>query len=71
MMRTAKDTQTGICKTSAMPVLMYSVPKEAQRGRSPPTVWGGVDQSCRNVRIRLMPGGGWRVSGASYDNAAV
>ena len=54
-----------------MPTLMYSLPKEAQRGLSPPSAWGGMDERCRKVRIRLMPGRGWRMSGASHNSASV
>lgn len=41
-----------------MPTLMYTLPKEAQKGLSPPSAWGGMDERCRKVRIRLMPGRG-------------
>ncbi|CAN9159290.1 unnamed protein product [Alternaria alternata] len=56
--KTSKDTDTGIWKTSAMPALIYSLPKDLQQGLAT-----SVTSRPKKVRIRLMPKQGWRVSG--------
>jgi hypothetical protein len=66
MIKTSKDTTTGIWKTSAMPTLIYSLPKEAQSKLSPPSAWGTANERSKKVRIKLLPNRGWRVSGTSH-----
>ncbi|CAN9102313.1 unnamed protein product [Alternaria alternata] len=56
--KTSKDTNTGVWKTSAMPALIYSLPKDLQQGLAT-----SVTSRSKKVRIRLMPKQGWRVSG--------
>ncbi|CAN9085882.1 unnamed protein product [Alternaria alternata] len=56
--KTSKDTDTGIWKTSAIPALIYSLPKDLQPGLAT-----SVTSRSKKVRIRLMPKQGWRVSG--------
>jgi hypothetical protein len=58
IVKTSKDTDTGIWKTSAMPALIYSLPKDLQQGLAT-----SVTSRSKKVRIRLMPKQGWRVSG--------
>jgi hypothetical protein len=66
IIKTSKDTSTGIWKTSAMPTLIYSLPKDAQTKLSPSSTWNDTDKSSGKVRIKLLPNRGWRVSGASH-----
>ncbi|RYO72081.1 hypothetical protein AA0113_g1648 [Alternaria arborescens] len=58
IVKTSKDTDTGIWKTSAMPALIYSLPKDLQQGLAT-----SATSKSKKVRIRLMPKQGWRVSG--------
>ena len=67
MIKTSRHTydDIGNWKTSAMPALMYSLPKELQHGLGAPgTSRRGSTRRSKKVRIRLMPQQGWRVSGA-------
>jgi hypothetical protein len=66
IIKTSKDTSTGIWKTSAMPTLIYSLPKDAQSKLSPSSTWNDSDKNSRKLRIKLLPNKGWRVSGASH-----
>ncbi|KAG9187404.1 hypothetical protein G6011_05275 [Alternaria panax] len=66
IVKTSRDTETGIWKTSAMPALIYSLPKETQSKLNPASTWNDSDKSRRKVRIKLLPKTGWRVSGASH-----
>jgi hypothetical protein len=66
MFKTSRDSHEdiGTWKTSAMPTLMYSLPKEMQEELiSTATPEGMPGGSSRKVRIRLLPKQGWRVSG--------
>jgi hypothetical protein len=58
IVKTSKDTDTGIWKTSAMPALIYSLPSDLQQGLAT-----SVTSRSKKVRIKLMPKQGWRVSG--------
>jgi hypothetical protein len=58
IVKTSKDTDTGIWKTSAMPALIYSLPNDLQQGLAT-----SVTSRSKKVRIKLMPKQGWRVSG--------
>ncbi|CAN9102278.1 unnamed protein product [Alternaria alternata] len=64
MVKTSRNTGTGIWKTSAMPTLIYSLPKEAQAQFAKPSTWNST-QETKKVRIKLLPRTGWRVSGQS------
>ncbi|KAH9864233.1 hypothetical protein J1614_010167 [Plenodomus biglobosus] len=52
----------GVWKTSAMPTLIYSLPKDVQQDFSAPQDWG----ESKKIRIKLLPDQGWRVSGYQY-----
>ncbi|OWY43057.1 hypothetical protein AALT_g573 [Alternaria alternata] len=58
IVKTSKDIDTGIWKTSAMPALIYSLPNDLQQGLAT-----SVTSRSKKVRIKLMPKQGWRVSG--------
>jgi len=65
IIKTSKDTGAGIWKTSAMPTLIYSLPKEAQTQFTKSPTWNS-SKHTKKVRIRLLPKTGWRVSGQSF-----
>jgi len=67
IIKTSKDTGTGVWKTSTMPTLIYSLPKETQAQFTKSSTWNGT-QDTKKVRIRLLPKTGWRVSGQSLLN---
>ncbi|CAN9107388.1 unnamed protein product [Alternaria alternata] len=69
MVKTSKNTGTGIWKTSAMPTLIYSLPKEAQAQFAKPSTWNSA-QETKKVRIRLLPRTGWRISGQSQSSTS-
>ena len=66
MMKTSQkgSSDTGTWKTSAMPTLIYGLPKEMQ-GSLTTTTHGKIlpRNGSKKVRIRLLPKQGWRVSG--------
>jgi hypothetical protein len=62
IIKTSKDTSTGIWKTSAMPTLIYSLPKEAQSQFTSSSAFTKAEHNNK-VRIRLSMKTGWRVSG--------
>jgi len=64
IIKTSKDTGVGIWKTSTMPTLIYSLPKETQAQFTKSSTWNGT-QDTKKLRIRLLPKTGWRVSGQS------
>jgi hypothetical protein len=66
IVRTSGDGETGIWKTSAMPTLIYSLPKETQGQFASSSTWGSGKGAPRKTRIKLLPDRGWRVSGQSY-----
>jgi hypothetical protein len=66
IIRTSGDGATGIWKTSAMPTLIYSLPKEAQSQFTSSAAWGSEKGAPRKMRIKLLPDRGWRISGQSY-----
>ncbi|KAI4924172.1 uncharacterized protein J4E92_007253 [Alternaria infectoria] len=54
----------GNWKTSAMPTLIYSLPKDLQQDfKTPAASTRTLHRRSKKVRIRLMPKQGWRVSG--------
>jgi hypothetical protein len=66
IVRTSGDGETGIWKTSTMPTLIYSLPKETQSRFASPSTWGSGKGAPRKTRIKLLPNMGWRISGQSY-----
>ncbi|CAO2655606.1 Nn.00g044090.m01.CDS01 [Neocucurbitaria sp. VM-36] len=62
IIKTSKDTTTGVWKTSTMPTLIYGLPKETQSQFTSSSTWKRVYET-KKVRIRLLPNMGWRVSG--------
>lgn len=69
MYKTSQEdhNDVGIWKTSAMPALMYGLPKKTQMDiMSDHAARGAVGRGSSKVRIRLLPKQGWRVSGASH-----
>lgn len=66
MIKTSKDGATGVWKTSAMPTLVYGLPKETQNQLKSPSTWRDGIGGPRKTRIKLLPNLGWRVSGQNY-----
>jgi hypothetical protein len=63
IIRTSGDgAAAGIWKTSTMPTLIYSLPKENQ-GQFASSTWGNENGAHRKTRIKLLSNLGWRVSG--------
>jgi hypothetical protein len=63
IIKTSSDGETGIWKNSAMPTLIYSLPKETQGQFASSSTWNSGKGGPRKTRIKLMPSMGWRVSG--------
>jgi hypothetical protein len=66
IIKTSQQTYDGIgtWKTSAMPALIYSLPKDLQQGLTMSVTSRSISKrSSKKVRVRLMPKQGWRVSG--------
>jgi hypothetical protein len=66
IVKTSGDGATGMWKTSTMPTLIYSLPKETQGQFKSSATWGSGNGAPRKTRIKLLPNMGWRVSGQSY-----
>jgi len=66
IIKTSKDGATGVWKTSAMPTLIYALPKETQSQFNSSSTWGSGKGAPRKTRIKLLPNLGWRVSGQSH-----
>lgn len=60
----ASSKEAGMWKTSAMPALLYGLPKETQTGLAP-VMWSKRREDAKKIRIKLSPNMGWRVSGQS------
>lgn len=62
IIRTSRDVdeEMGFWKTSAMPTLIYSLPKDVQQILKAPQ---SSQSKLKEVKIRLQPSQGWRVSG--------
>jgi hypothetical protein len=62
IIKTSRDggDETATWKTSAMPTLIYSLPKNVQQDLK---VSRSGQGSAGKVKIRLQPGQGWRISG--------
>jgi hypothetical protein len=65
IIKTSKGSGANVWKTSAMPTLIYSLPKETQGQFTKPSTWSSAKET-KKVRIKLLPNMGWRVSGASH-----
>lgn len=63
MMKTSKDTATGVWKTSVMPTLIYGLPEEARERFTASDSWHSSFGDTKKVRIKLLPNLGWRMSG--------
>jgi hypothetical protein len=60
----ADETGPGVWKTSAMPSLMYSLPKDLQTKIQTKSHDGeNSEPAGKNIKLRLHPKKGWRVSG--------
>jgi hypothetical protein len=58
------DGGIGLWKTSAMPTLLYSLPKDTQEAVASQGRWNkSSDANSEKIKIRLLPRHGWRVSG--------
>ncbi|KAI4642984.1 hypothetical protein J4E93_007053 [Alternaria ventricosa] len=58
------DSGMGLWKTSAMPTLLYSLPKDTQEAVASQGGWKkSPDEDSKKVKIRWLPKHGWRVSG--------
>jgi hypothetical protein len=66
IMKTAGDGATGMWKTSAMPTLIYGLPKETQGQFASAATWSSGKGAPKKTRIKLLPNMGWRVSGQSH-----
>jgi hypothetical protein len=57
------DGEIGTWKTSAMPTLMYSLPRDTRHNFTASSTWrSGSDGGVKKVKIRLVPNHGWQVS---------
>ena len=66
IIKTSQQTYDGIgtWKTSAMPALIYSLPKDLQQGLTTSVTPRSISKrGSKKVKVRLMPKQGWRVSG--------
>ncbi|KAH8730726.1 hypothetical protein GQ44DRAFT_699754 [Phaeosphaeriaceae sp. PMI808] len=68
MIKTSDDGAMGIWKTSAMPALIYSLPKDIQKGITPSSTGSTAKKGAQKIRIKLLPDHGWRVSGQMYTS---
>ncbi|KAF3038394.1 hypothetical protein E8E11_003705 [Didymella keratinophila] len=66
IVKTSDGTTAGLWKTSAMPTLIYGLPKETQDHLQSASSW--QSNETKTVRIKLLPSMGWRVSGQSFLN---
>ena len=69
IMKTSRtgDGGVGVWKTSALPTLIYSLPKDTQEAVASQSRWkNGSEKESRKVKIRLLPKHGWRVSGQEH-----
>ena len=66
--RTCTNGPTEVWKTSAMPILIYGLPKEARAHLNPAEMWGSTNKEAKNVWVKLSPRMGWRVSGQGFLN---
>jgi hypothetical protein len=62
MMKTSRDSEVGVWKTSAMPTLIYSLPQDVRKELSCSRSDNAYRKGAQKVKIRLLPDQGWRVS---------
>jgi hypothetical protein len=64
------DGDIGAWKTSAMPTLMYSLPRDTRQALATTSTQSGSGSGggANKVKLRLMPNLGWRVSGQMYTS---
>lgn len=64
IIKTSKGQGIGIWKTSAMPTLIYSLPRDRQYDLAAGSTWSSSETlRSKKTRIRLLPSSGWRISG--------
>jgi hypothetical protein len=64
MIKTSKDGDMGLWKTSAMPTLIYGLPQDVRKELSSSRPDDSAyKKGAQNVRIKLLPDQSWRVSG--------
>jgi hypothetical protein len=66
IMKTAGDGTVGFYKTSAMPNLIYGLPKETQGQFAASSTWASGHGAPKRTRAKLLPNLGWRISGQSH-----
>ncbi|KAF2678275.1 hypothetical protein K458DRAFT_317429 [Lentithecium fluviatile CBS 122367] len=59
----AGEENLGVWKTSAMPTLIYGLPSPMQKQFTSSSTWSSALDKSKNMKIRLHPKSGWRVSG--------
>jgi hypothetical protein len=72
IIKTSQQTHDGIgtWKTSAMPALIYSLPKDLQQGLTTSVTSRSISKRrSKKVKIRLLPKQGWRVSGQVHPTS--
>jgi hypothetical protein len=61
--KTSREREIGVWKTSAMPTLIYGLPKDVQKQLSSSgSNEKAAPRDARKVKIRLLPDQGWRIS---------
>jgi hypothetical protein len=65
IIKTSDSGTAGIWKTSAMPALIYGLPKETQNQFTSSSTWASGKGASRKTRIKILPDMGWRISGQS------
>lgn len=64
IIKTSNNDGIGIWKTSAMPTLIYSLPRDRQHDLASGPTWSSSETlRSKKTRIRLLPSSGWRISG--------
>jgi hypothetical protein len=63
--KTSRDTSIGVWKTSALPSLIYGLPDGARSKFTPSGSPGILHGDSKQLRIKLSPDNGWRLSGQS------
>jgi hypothetical protein len=68
----AADDGMGMWKTSAMPTLVYGLPKDTQQAFASQHAWrNGAGGGTKKIKIRLHPKQGWRVSGQTLTSPTI
>jgi hypothetical protein len=66
--QTSTNGPTEVWKTSVVPTLVYGLLNETQAHFNTSRTWGNTSKEARNVRVKLSPRVGWRVSGQAFLN---